>query len=134
RERRGCTIDAAKERQLRRADQEKLARALECEGLDRTALSAHRFIARTPCKIALEQAEDVFELLEQANLPGSVDQHPNWRRKLPLALEAWPSDSRVAAHAEVMAERSLSTSSGRARPQRVPDATYRFQFHAKFRF
>src|SRR5207248_2982080 len=89
RERLGFSVDPRKERQLRRADQEKLARALEREGLDRSALSAHRFIARTPCKIALEQPEDVLELLEQANLPGSVDQHPNWRRKLPLALEAW---------------------------------------------
>ena len=35
------------------------------------------------------QPEDVFELLDQANLPGTVAEHPNWRRKLPLALERW---------------------------------------------
>jgi len=40
----------------------------------------------------------------------------------------------VAATTEVMAERSLMAHAGRGRPQRVPDATYRFQFHAKFRF
>src|SRR5882672_6629644 len=104
RERLGFSVDAKKERELRRADLARLERA----GLDRTALSAHTYIARTPCKIALLQPEDVFELLEQANLPGSIDQHPNWRRKLPLALEAWPSDPRVAAHAEAMAERSVA--------------------------
>src|SRR6266850_549183 len=130
RERLGLTVDAKKEREMRREDIAKLARALEREGLDRTARSAHAYIARTPCKIALVQPEDMLEVLEQANLPGTVDEHPNWRRKLPLALEAWPSDPRVAATTEVMAERSIA----RDRPLRVPDATYRFQFHAKFRF
>ena len=50
------------------------ARALEREGL-RLALraGAHAYIARTPCKVALVQPEDVFELVEQANLPGTVD-------------------------------------------------------------
>ena len=65
-------------------------------------------------------------MLEQANLPGTVDQHPNWRRKLPLALEAWASDPRVSETTQAMAERSIK----RGQPQRVPDATYRFQFHA----
>src|SRR3989440_875135 len=130
RDRLGLTVDAKKERELRRSELTKLERALEREGFDRSARSAHAYIARTPCKIALVQAEDMLEVLEQANLPGTVDQHPNWRRKLPLALEAWPSDPRVAATTEGMAERSIA----RGRPQRVPDATYRFQFHAKFRF
>src|SRR4029077_11054887 len=115
-----------KERALRRAD---IAR-LERVRLGRDSGSAHAYIARTPCKLALVQPEDMLEVVEQANLPGTVDQHPNWRRKLPLALEGWPSDPRVAATTQAMAERSL----GRGRPQRVPDATYRFQFHAKFRF
>ena len=33
------------------------------------------------------QLEDVFGVREQANLPGTTDEHPNWRRKLPVALE-----------------------------------------------
>src|SRR5438105_6323095 len=105
RERLGLTVDAKKERKLRRAELTKLDRALEREGFDRSARSAHAYIARTPCKIALVQPEDMLEVLEQANLPGTVDQHPNWRRKLPLALEAWPSDPPVAATTQVMAER-----------------------------
>ena len=47
------------------------------------------------------QPEDVLEMLEQANLPGTVDEHPNWRRKLPLALERWSADPRVAALCEI---------------------------------
>ena len=126
RDRLGLTVDAKKERQLRRDDIKKLERA----GLTPKPASAHAYIARTPCKLALVQPEDMLEVLEQANLPGTVDQHPNWRRKLPLALEGWASDPQVRATVEAMAERNI----GRGRPQRVPDATYRLQFHAKFRF
>ena len=126
RERLGLTVDPKQERALRRADVAGLQRA----GLDPNPRSAHAYIAHTPCKIALLQPEDVFDVLEQANLPGTVDEHPNWRRKLPLALERWLSDERVGANSEAMVERSIA----RGRPARVPDATYRFQFHAKFRF
>jgi malto-oligosyltrehalose synthase/4-alpha-glucanotransferase len=126
----GLTVDATKELQQRRFDQEKLRHALEREGLDTSARSAHAFIARTPCKLALVQPEDVFELMEQANLPGTVEQHPNWRRKLPVPLEKWASDARIAGLASAMGERSSATS----RPLRVPGATYRLQFHKGFRF
>ena len=130
RDRVGLTVDKAKERKLRRAELARLERALAREGLDRSAQSAHIYIARTPCKLALVQPEDMLEVLEQANLPGTVDEHPNWRRKLPLALEDWSADARVGATAQAMAERAIS----RGQPQRVPDATYRLQFHKGFRF
>jgi len=126
----GLTVAKEKERAMRRTELAALERALSRQGLDRSALSAHKYIAQTPCKLALVQPEDMLEVLEQANLPGTVDEHPNWRRKLPLALEAWPSEPRVAATAEAMAERAIA----RGRPQRVPEGTYRLQFHKDFRF
>jgi (1->4)-alpha-D-glucan 1-alpha-D-glucosylmutase len=124
------TGDFDKEMALREADKQKLARALEREGLDRSARSAHTYIARTPCKLAMLQPEEVFELLDQANLPGTIDQHPNWRRKLPLELERWGADAHVTALPEIMAERAA----GKAAPQTTPVATYRLQFHKGFRF
>ena len=33
------------------------------------------------------QLEDMVGMEEQANLPGTVDGHPNWRRKMPVTLE-----------------------------------------------
>jgi (1->4)-alpha-D-glucan 1-alpha-D-glucosylmutase len=121
----GLSVDPEAERAQRKADQEALKSVLEKEGLSTSVASAHAFIARTPCKIAVVQPEDVFELAEQANLPGTVDQHPNWRRKLPVPLEQWAADPRVAALAHAFAER---------RPQLLPRATYRMQFHKGFRF
>lgn len=58
----------------------------------------HAFMARTPSKVMLIQPEDVLGQVEPMNLPGSRDdQHPNWRRKLPLDLEDWPGDKRFQA-------------------------------------
>ena len=31
--------------------------------------------------------DDILGEREQINIPGTVDEHPNWRRKLPVALE-----------------------------------------------
>ena len=125
REKLGLTVEAKAEKAQREADKAKLAELLKSEGLDTSVASAHAFIARTPCRSAVVQPEDVFELAEQANLPGTVDQHPNWRRKLPVPLEHWSADPRVGALAQTFAER---------RPQLLPRATYRLQFHKDFRF
>ncbi|MDO9242602.1 MAG: 4-alpha-glucanotransferase [Rhodocyclaceae bacterium] len=50
----------------------------------------HAYLARTPAQIMVVQPEDIFGVLEQPNLPGTLEhQHPNWQRKLPLPLENW---------------------------------------------
>ncbi|MHB0775742.1 4-alpha-glucanotransferase [Halomonas sp. WWR20] len=40
-----------------------------------------RHIGRTPAPLVLLPVEDVLGLEEQANLPGTLDEHPNWRRR-----------------------------------------------------
>jgi 4-alpha-glucanotransferase len=49
--------------------------------------AAHRYLARSPARLVAAQLEDMVGAVEQANLPGTVDEHPNWRRKLPVSLE-----------------------------------------------
>ena len=51
------------------------------------AIAVQRFLARTPATLAIVQAEDVLGVRDQVNLPGTIDQYPNWRQKLPLALD-----------------------------------------------
>jgi (1->4)-alpha-D-glucan 1-alpha-D-glucosylmutase len=126
----GLTVDFEKELSIREAEKKRLARALQKEALEPSARSAHTFIARTPAKLAMLQPEDVLEMLDQANLPGTVEEHPNWRRKLPLALERWRSEPHVAELAEIMAERAMA----KGAPLTVPVATYRLQLHREFRF
>jgi 4-alpha-glucanotransferase len=50
------------------------------------AAAAH--LGRTACTLALLPVEDALSLPEQPNLPGTIDEHPNWRRRLPGDAEA----------------------------------------------
>jgi 4-alpha-glucanotransferase len=44
--------------------------------------SAVRFVAKSAARLALIPIEDVLGLTEQPNVPGTIDEHPNWRRRL----------------------------------------------------
>ena len=52
------------------------------EAQDRLAEAAHRFLARAPSRLLLVQLEDLLGEVEQMNLPGTIDEDLNWRRKL----------------------------------------------------
>jgi len=57
-------------------------------------------IGKTPCALAIVPLEDLLALEEQPNLPGTISEHPNWRRRLsaPLAdLLAEPATARRIA-------------------------------------
>jgi 4-alpha-glucanotransferase len=54
-------------------------------------------LARSACVLLMVAAEDLVGEIEQPNLPGTFDAHPNWRRKLAVALDDLGSDPRVAA-------------------------------------
>lgn len=51
------------------------------------AAAIHALVATTPCRLMAVQLEDLLGLEEQPNLPGTIAGHPNWRRRLPVALE-----------------------------------------------
>ncbi|VXC96895.1 4-alpha-glucanotransferase [Sphingomonas sp. 8AM] len=44
------------------------------------AMIAH--VASAPCPLAIVPLEDLLALEEQPNLPGTIDEHPNWRRRM----------------------------------------------------
>jgi 4-alpha-glucanotransferase len=44
--------------------------------------AAISYLGRTACDLALLPLEDAFARKEQPNLPGTVNQHPNWRRRI----------------------------------------------------
>lgn len=50
--------------------------------------AALAFVAASPAPLMLAPVEDLLGLSDQPNLPGTIDQHPNWRRRLaPLAAD-----------------------------------------------
>ncbi len=52
-------------------------------------VAIYRYLSRTPSRLLMVQLEDILLEAEQPNLPGTVDQHPNWRRRTALSLEQW---------------------------------------------
>ncbi|CAN5517223.1 4-alpha-glucanotransferase [soil metagenome] len=48
-----------------------------------------RFMADSPARMVLVNLEDLWLETEQQNVPGTTDEHPNWRRKARYDLEAF---------------------------------------------
>ena len=55
------------------------------------------FLARTKSRLLTISLEDLLGVIDQPNIPGTVDEHPNWRRRLPLALDEIAAAIDVAA-------------------------------------
>jgi 4-alpha-glucanotransferase len=55
----------------------------------------HRFLASTPSRLKLISPYDVIAEPRQPNLPGTIDEYPNWRIPLPETLEQLRADPRV---------------------------------------
>lgn len=64
----------------------------------------HAFLARSPSSLMVIQPEDMLGQRQQVNLPGTVDQYPNWQRKLTLTLEAFLQDDRVRQLTQAMCQ------------------------------
>jgi 4-alpha-glucanotransferase len=44
------------------------------------------FLARTRSRLLAISLEDLLGVTDQPNIPGTVNEHPNWRRRLPVAI------------------------------------------------
>ncbi|HKU70108.1 MAG TPA: 4-alpha-glucanotransferase, partial [Burkholderiales bacterium] len=102
------------------------------------ALAIQAFLARTPARLQSVQLEDVFGIADQTNLPGSTEEHPNWRRKLPIPLERMQEDARMTSLAATLSRerpRTAASEPPRVTPvARIPRATYRLQLNREFTF
>jgi len=45
------------------------------------------FVSQAPGPLAIVPLEDIMGTIEQPNLPGTIDQHPNWRRRFRLPAD-----------------------------------------------
>jgi len=60
--------------------------------------AAIAYVAQAACDLALVPVEDLLGLDEAPNMPGIVDRHPNWRRRLDDAPARLFSRGEVAGH------------------------------------
>ncbi|BAN94918.1 4-alpha-glucanotransferase [Plautia stali symbiont] len=56
-----------------------------------------RTLARSECALLGLQPEEWLDMALPVNVPGTVNQYPNWRRKLSVTLEAMAEDYRIDA-------------------------------------
>ena len=102
------------------------------------------------CALAILPLEDALGLAEQPNLPGTIEEHPNWRRRLPGDAATLLDDPQVARRLDVSARpRQADAPRWLDEPRRAAErrrpthgepaarppalrATARLQFHAGF--
>jgi 4-alpha-glucanotransferase len=69
-----------------------------------------RYLARSPSALMFVQLEDLLGDPEQPNLPGTIDEHPNWRRRLPVTVDE------LARHPALHRLAAVINGTGRASP------------------
>lgn len=81
------------------ADKEALLELVRAEGLDEDdlVLALHTLIAQAASRLVLSAPADAVGETRQPNLPGTVDEYPNWRVPLKVSLEEFFDDPRVDA-------------------------------------
>lgn len=95
------TATAAKARVERAEDVARMAAAIGGGASDVDGM--HAYLARTPARLVALQIEDILDVVDQPNLPGTVDEYPNWRHPLPVAAADLAGDPRLARAAALMA-------------------------------
>jgi 4-alpha-glucanotransferase len=96
------------------ADQEgqraSLCRLLEDEGLlapgersvEAIVAALYGFLSRTPAMLVAATLEDAVEAPDRPNVPGTIDQRPNWSLPLPVPLDDLAADPRVRRLAAIL--------------------------------
>lgn len=103
----------AEEEARAEADRSELLRMLRSAGLlgassaafDDVVAAMHQALAVSPSRLVAASLYDVLGEVRQPNLPGTVDEYPNWRQPLPAALEDIVEDAAVRRTAEQLAAR-----------------------------
>jgi 4-alpha-glucanotransferase len=65
-----------------------------------------KFLAQTRSRLLAISLEDLLGVIDQPNIPGTVDEHPNWRRRLPVAIDEMAAAIDLAALKDATSERT----------------------------
>jgi 4-alpha-glucanotransferase len=106
----GVAAPGGPEQAVQEAQRESLCRLLEDEGLlaagERSVpaivAALYGFLARTPSMLVAATLEDAVEAQERPNVPGTIDQRPNWSLPLPVLLDDLAADPRVGRLAGIL--------------------------------
>jgi 4-alpha-glucanotransferase len=97
-------IDDGKSAELKAGREHEKANLLALDGLDyldnpgfgNVSEHVHGLLAQSPAAMVAVQLDDILGQCEAQNLPGTIDEHPNWRRRCKLPLESFDGDARFS--------------------------------------
>jgi (1->4)-alpha-D-glucan 1-alpha-D-glucosylmutase len=72
--------------------------------LNELTAAVHRFLAETRSVAAVVQLEDVLSEIDAVNVPGTVNEHPNWCRKRTVSVDDLEGDGRLQLTGTFFAE------------------------------
>jgi 4-alpha-glucanotransferase len=106
----GVAAPGGQEQAAQEAQRASLCRLLEDEGLlapGQRSVAAivaalYGFLVRTPSMLVAATLEDAVEARERPNVPGTIDQRPNWSLPLPVPLDDLAADPRVRRLAGIL--------------------------------
>jgi 4-alpha-glucanotransferase len=64
-----------------------------------------KFLSRTKSRLLAISLEDLLGVTDQPNIPGTVNEHPNWRQRLPIAVDEIAAAIDLAALNDATGER-----------------------------
>ena len=64
--------------------------------------SVARYLADAPSRLVVISIEDVLRVLDQTNVPGTINEYPNWRHRLPIDVEDLRQQPGLLAVADIM--------------------------------
>jgi 4-alpha-glucanotransferase len=72
-----------------------------------------RYLARTPTRLLSVAIEDILDVIDQPNIPGTILEHPNWRRRLPTDIETLDEHAGFRSLADMLRQerRAFATAS-----------------------
>lgn len=92
-------------RNERAAERRALRRLLDADaGPGLLSPKLHAFVAASPCRLFAMQIEDALGVAAQVNLPGTINQHPNWRRRLPVPVDQVADHPGFRAHVAAVSD------------------------------
>ena len=77
--------------------------------VDDVVAATYHALAEAPSMLLTAGLDDALSVEERPNMPGTIDQWPNWRIALPLTLEEIEADPRPRAVAAALDRRTISS-------------------------
>ena len=92
----------AREEWERGEEREEVRRIVGDADAVETSVRVHAHVARSPCRLMACQIDDALGTLDQPNLPGTIDEHPNWRRRMAVPVDELERHEGFARHCEAL--------------------------------